>query len=180
MVDSGNHYIIQVKENQRSLCKEFAYAATNVIPLDTHETEEKGHGRIEWRKVSLFEVLPNAVTLLWKNCNRYIVVERKRTIQDITSYETSYYLSDVERNSAAFFGGAVRGHWGIENRLHYVKDVVQNEDNNKVVSLNAPVCISVCGTIAINIHRKNNHQSISYGQIKFGADIPLIIKYIRT
>ena len=149
-------------------------------PIDTYEQEDKGHGRIEVRKVSIYSVAQNKVTALWKNCNRLVVVERKRTLNGETSHETAYYLSDLQSTDAKLFYNTVRGHWGIENRLHYVKDVVQNEDNNKVTSGNAPVSISICGTIAINIHRKNGNQSITYGQIIFGADIPLVLKSIRN
>ena len=160
--------------------KEFINIAQNSSPIDTYEQEDKGHGRIEIRKVSIYSVMPNDVTALWKNCNRFVIVERQRTLNGETSQETAFYLSDLQSTDAKLFYNTVRGHWGIENRLHYVKDVVQNEDNNKVTSGNAPVTISICGTIAINIHRKNGNQSITYGQIIFGADIPLVLKSIRN
>ena len=62
----------------------------------------------------------------------------------------------------------------------WAKDLVHNEDNNGVTSGNAPVVLAVCSTIAINIHRKEGYDSISYGQIKFGARVADILKIIKT
>ena len=54
-------------------------------------------------------------------------------------------------STAEKFAQGIRGHWGIENRLHWVKDVVFQEDNSKIRMSNAPANLSVMKAIAINI-----------------------------
>ena len=65
------------------------------------------------------------------------MVESSRQIGDKISTETRYYLSDLEL-SPQEFNGLVRGHWGIENSLHWVLDVAFREDRQRVRSGNAP------------------------------------------
>lgn len=147
--------------------------------LSEHEETNKGHGRVEKRRVCTFAASGNPKLADWKNMITYIVVYRWRTQKGKTSEELSLYISDLRLLAKAYQQGT-RGHWGIENRLHYVKDVVHNEDGNGVKSNNGPVVLSVCSSIAINIHRKNGHQSISYGQIKFAAAVRDVINTLRT
>jgi len=90
------------------------------------------------------------------------------------------YISDLYHSDAKFFHQVIRGHWGIENRLHYVKDVVHQEDDNQISKDNGPVNAAVLSTIAINIHRKNGNDSIKYGQIKFRAKVKELFGLLRT
>jgi predicted transposase YbfD/YdcC len=147
--------------------------------LSVYEADDKGHGRIEKRRVSTFNASDNPKLAVWCGLKTYIVVERWRTEKGKTSEEKSLYISDLQLSAEAYYQGT-RGHWGIENRLHYVKDVVHNEDNNGVKSGNGPVVLSVCSSIAINLHRKEGNDSISYGQIKFGANIGRVLNIIST
>ena len=68
----------------------------------------------------------------------YLVVERWRTEKGIESYEKALYISNLQLTAKEYYEGT-RGHWGIENRLHYVKDVIYRKDNHDVTSRNAPV-----------------------------------------
>jgi predicted transposase YbfD/YdcC len=79
-----------------------------------------------------------------------------------TSYETAYYISSIRSNKAAFFGNHIRNHWGIENRLHWVKDVCMNEDKSKTVKGMAAENIAILRNIVINIFRTNGYDSIKY------------------
>jgi len=71
-------------------------------------------------------------------------------------------MSDLDLNAEEFHQG-IRGHWGIENRLHWVKDEIHKEDKNKIRCGTGPVAASIFSSIAINIHRKNGNDSISEG-----------------
>lgn len=179
IVESGNHYTIQVKENQPSLYNDIEATAASSTALSVFEEENKGHGRLEKRRLSVYEASDNPKLEVWRGLKSYIVVERWRTEKGVQTQEKSLYISDLQLSAKQYYEGT-RGHWGIENRLHYVKDVVHNEDNNGVKSGNAPVVLSICSTIAINIHRKNGHDSISYGQIKFAAKVEEVLRIIRT
>ncbi len=78
------------------------------------------------------------------------------------SHETAYYISDVRSNKAAYFARHIRAHWGIENRLHWVKDVVLKEDGSKIKKGAAPENFSIMRNIVCNIFRANGLDSIKY------------------
>ena len=73
-------------------------------------------------------------------------VERGGTIE----FETRYYLCSI-KTTAEPFGQAVRGHWGIENRLHWVLDVVFREDLARLRSANAPANMAIVRHAALNL-----------------------------
>ncbi len=147
--------------------------------MTVYEHENKGHGRLEKRCVKVYQSSDNPKLAVWEALKTYIVVERWRTEKGVQSQDKSLYISDLQLSAEEYYEGT-RGHWGIENRLHYVKDVVHNEDKNGVTSGNAPVVLAICSTIAINIHRKEGYDSISYGQIKFGARVNDVINIIKN
>lgn len=184
IIDSGNNYIIQVKRNQKVLHDDIQHTMAHYIPLDMFQLEEKSHGRRSLWSVSVFSVLPNEKNKKWKDLKRYIHVHkevrynpkrRKRhTISD------RLYISSLMVGDAKFFHQSIRKHWSIENKLHWVKDVIHNEDKNQMNTRNGPVNNSIISTISINIHRKNGSQSITDSQIKFGANIKELFHFYKN
>ncbi|MBD2605939.1 transposase [Scytonema hofmannii FACHB-248] len=73
----------------------------------------------------------------------------------------------------------IRGHWGIENRLHWVKDVIFDEDNSTIRMGNAPANLSVMRTIALNILRRNGHASITTAQRFISNDIDKLLALVE-
>lgn len=125
----------------------------------------------------------------WKNLKRFIKVERSRIIKGERSENTCFFISDFipenifpfqGEDTAKYFHIGIREHWGIENKLHWVKDVIHNEDNNGISGKNAPMNLAIMSTIALNIHKKEGNESITYGQMKFGANVKDIIDLLRT
>jgi len=102
--------------------------------LKTAETVEKEHGRLEVRKIAVSaEVVPH---LDWPGAAQVACIERIREIGGKVSTETAYIVTSL---TAAEAGPQrllelSRGHWAIENRLHYVRDVTFNEDRCRVRS----------------------------------------------
>lgn len=100
--------------------------------LKTAETVEKEHGRLEIRKITVSaEVVPH---LQWPGAAQVAKIERTREIGEKVSTETAYIVTSL---TAAEAGPdrlleLSRTHWGIENRLHYVRDVTFNEDRCRV------------------------------------------------
>ena len=96
------------------------------------QTIEKGHGRIETRKIAVSsEVVPH---LEWPGAAQVARIERERRIGDKVSTEVAYIITSLP---AAVAGpervlALARAHWGIENRLHYVRDVSMDEDRCRV------------------------------------------------
>ncbi len=179
IIESGNHYVAQVKGNQKTLFQEIKSIITDQIPISTYHLMEKGHGRNMTWQVSVFDASCSAKALEWTNMQCVILVSRERIEKEKRVESNAFFIADLNLQAMEFHAG-IRGHWGIENRLHWVKDVIHKEDCNGIKKENAPLNRAVLSTMAINIHRKNGNQSITYGQIKFGSNVKELFNLIRT
>ncbi len=102
--------------------------------MKTAETVEKEHGRLEVRKIAVSaEVVPH---LAWPGAAQVARIERIREIGGKASLETAYIVTSLTAAEASpeRLLELSRGHWAIENRLHYVRDVSFNEDRCRVRS----------------------------------------------
>lgn len=176
IIDSGNDYVIQVKGNQKTLFKEIQRTMVEQIPLDTFQVEEKGHGRHSFWFVSVFSAFSSSKLKEWEGLKRFIHVHKEvfhtnKYIRKSFTDNDRLYISSHYSSNAKFFHQGIRNHWSIENSLHWVKDVIHNEDKNRMNTKNGPINNSIISTIAINIHRKRGNHSITDSQIKFGADV---------
>jgi len=169
-----------VKGNQPKLFQSVQQAIVNQSPLSYFEEHEKAHGRDTFWFVTVYNALNHEKAAEWKNLSRFIHVHRISISKGEEAHSNRLYISDLYHSDAAFFHKGIRGHWGIENRLHYVKDVVHREDDNQIRTANGPVNAAVLSTIAMNIHRKNENDSIKYGQIKFRARVKELFELLRT
>jgi predicted transposase YbfD/YdcC len=140
IVEAGGHYCLAVKENQPTL-----YARVQAI-LDAQaepgngpaSTWESGHGRIETRTAWVSTNLEDLGRLArdWPGLAAIALVESHRgrsgphLDQSLTSSRRYYILSQVLDSQQV--QDLVRGHWGIENRLHYVLDVSYGEDQSRI------------------------------------------------
>jgi formylglycine-generating enzyme required for sulfatase activity/predicted transposase YbfD/YdcC len=128
-------YVLAVKENQPALCQEikeyFEYlddAKTRELPEDIWESGiEKGHGRIEQRRIrTATETEFLSGKKEWKDLASIIERQTTCTVGDETSVSIRYFISNKDI-AAEGFGTDIRGHWGIENGLHWMLDVNFNE-----------------------------------------------------
>jgi predicted transposase YbfD/YdcC len=131
IIESGNDYVIQVKGNQRTLLRAITEVVHGQSAISTASNEERSRGRQERRTVKVFYA-PPALTEDWTGLQRVIHIERLVSRNGKTSQTHSYYISSVCSDQAALFAEGVRGHWSIENRLHWVKDVIQHEDDSRI------------------------------------------------
>jgi predicted transposase YbfD/YdcC len=158
----GADYLLAVKENWPSLHAEivrYFADAGNESALDRHETTDGEHGRIEVRRHAVSrEVAWLASDRRFPGEPRFpglqaiamveAAVERNGTI----SHERRYYLSSAPLD-ARLFARAVRCHWHIENRLHWVLDVVFHEDLSRLRSGGGPQNMATVRHIAMNLLR---------------------------
>jgi len=139
IVERGGFYLMTVKGNRRELLDDLAafdWDAKQVAATE-YATTEKAHGRIETRRcrvIGLDLVAPEHVSIPHRRQAFRIERERHLLRSDKTSAETVYGVTSLgpERASASELLNLNRGHWEIENRLHYVRDFTYDEDHNRV------------------------------------------------
>ena len=130
--DKAAHYLFQVKANQPKLLEAIkAVPAENFSP--EHEHTSRGHGRTERRYARVAKAPEN---LDFPHAAQVIVVCRERAdLGDVMiSTETSYYITSLPAQAAGpdRLGRHVREHWGIENKLHWVRDWSYDEDRHQL------------------------------------------------
>lgn len=178
-MDGGNHYVAQVKKNQKTLYEDIRQVAVGQPADSVSVASEKAKGMLVTRETSVFEVGDRKKAGGWAALKTYIEVKRLVVGKGADKTETAYFISDLDLGAAGFNKG-IREHWGIENRLHWVKDVTHGEDKNKIRTDNGPMNASVFSTIAINIHRKHGNGSVSRAQMEYAAHLIDHINVIRT
>lgn len=158
IVDQGGDYVLALKGNQGNLWEDvsqlFAQAqqqAFQGIEYDYYKTQEQGHGRQETRR---YWVMGQTDYLVgaekWAKLTTIGCVESQRQMGDILSCEMRYYLSSLPLD-AQRFAAAVRGHWGIENQLHWILDVAFHEDQSRATAGHSGENLAVIRHIALNL-----------------------------
>lgn len=99
--------------------------------------------------------------------------------QEHLTQSMSYRISDLWLSAKEFAEG-IRKHWGIENRLHWVKDVNYREDDNRIKHQNIAVNMAIFNAVSLNYLRQNVNDSIKYAQIIFGQNFKELCPNIRT
>jgi len=179
IVDSGNDYIVEVKGNQKNLHKQVKKEIESSTPIDSHITEEKNRGRLEKREAYLYSA-PSNIDPEWVEVNRVIKMIRSGIRENKPYHETHYLISSWKTNDAELVSKAIRAHWGIENKLHYVKDVNMNEDKSGIKGGSSAENLSILKNMAINIYRYNGMNSIKYATRKYTNRIKQQMQLIRN
>jgi len=162
IIDSHNDYLITVKNNQKTLRNNLHDLAITTSPLSQYTELDKSRGRKIQRTISVFS-LPENIKSDWLNSQRFIQVTRIGTRKYKPIDQTVYYLSSRQDN-AQTFAAKIRGHWLIENQLHWVRDAVFKEDLSPICHFQAVTNLSILLTIAINLFRFLGFRSITNGQ----------------
>ena len=184
IIDSGNDYCIQVKGNQPKLRQQLEINVSNNSPIDEHQIKEKNRGRTENRVVKLYDDV-SGIDKKWVGVQRIVYVHRfgyrPDKKQDGGWYdEHHYYILSAPIDDAKVVFEGIRGHWHIENRLHHVKDVVQNEDNSNIKVGQAIENLSILKNAAINLFRMNGFQSVKKANITFANKIEKLMTFIKS
>jgi predicted transposase YbfD/YdcC len=159
--ERGAHYLFGLKGNQPSLHQEvlacFDDATCRVLAASKegfHECAEKAHGRSEVRRTwVLRDVDWLKQSDRWPNLKTLVLVEAERTRKGVTSRERRTYISSLDA-PAQRMGDLARGHWHVENRLHWVLDVTFGEDHVRVAKKNGAENLALVRKIALNMLKR--------------------------
>ena len=169
IVESGHDYVIIVKKNQRSLYNSIASLEHKQIPITQANETDTSQSRLVQRNIALYDP-PAAMKEKWVGLKTVAVVHREGNRQGQKFRETMYYITS-QNLSAKELMGQIRGHWGIENKLHWVKDVTFLEDAPLRRGGNAPVNWAIMFTWLITLARRRSRVRIpklsDYGLFKY-------------
>ncbi|AFZ11656.1 transposase IS4 family protein [Crinalium epipsammum PCC 9333] len=161
IIKSQNNYLIALKKNQNKLYEQVKTLTNMIEPSSRCITKEQSHGRQVTREVTVFN---NIIKLKnWSHIQSLIKVERWGWRGSSPYQETVYYISSMSAD-AETFNQRIRGHWRIENQVHWVKDVILNEDKMKIHQIQAATNFSILKTIVLNLFRGLGFISITEGK----------------
>jgi predicted transposase YbfD/YdcC len=175
ILDRGGDYVMIVKENQPQLYADLAelFAEPGVAPFiaDQATSLNKGHGRIEQRR--LRTSLDLADFSDWPGLQQAFILERKAVVLKTGELrqETVYGITSlsVQRAQASQLLSLTRGHWSIENRAHWVRDVTFGEDASQVRKGSLPQMMAALRNCVINLFRLHHFRYIPDGFDFFAA-----------
>lgn len=153
VLDKQAHYILGVKENQKGLLEQVEKVFTITAPSDESTCHHADHGRVETRKCSVIQDLqfldgykdwPGLKCLIKIESERYFKISGK------TEKNTRYYISSLTQD-AKQTNTAIRGHWAIENKLHWILDVVFGEDASRKRKGNSANNFNVITKMALSL-----------------------------
>jgi predicted transposase YbfD/YdcC len=176
-------YCLAVKDNQPTLsadiAKSFLDAMENdfeSVTHDEHKTHDKGHGRIE---VRYYYTMPVPKTLRtahqWEGLTSIGMTITYRNSDLDCDGEVRYYINSFA-SDAKRFAGAVRGHWGIENSLHWVMDVTFREDESRIHKDHGGENVSWLRRLAISLIKRDTtmKDSIRSKRIRAGYNVEFL------
>ena len=161
IIEGQADYVLALKGNQGTLrddVEEFftEQNANNYADCkpSRHQTLEKSHGRIETRTVTAVDAIDWLKERhAWVGLTSIVMVESRREIAAKSEHETRFYITSLSA-CAERISAAIRGHWGIENGLHWVMDMVFRDDECRIRKKNAPANFATVKHMASNLLRQ--------------------------
>jgi predicted transposase YbfD/YdcC len=173
IVKKGADYMFSLKGNQETLHEEvkeywdmldFNKPAAEASGIKFHSTSryEEKHGRKETRDYAVSDDVQWLVKQFpqWKSVKSIGAVESTRDMGNGEKTERRYFISSLDADEK-LFAHAVRSHWGIENRLHYMVDVIYREDACQVRKDWSPRTLGLIRKIALTIARSDKESKTS-------------------
>ncbi len=182
----GGYYMMVVKRNQRRLYDDLALffqlpaIAADHEQSDRVQTITKRHGRLETRTLECstagaeYLVWPGIAQIVRRTCERTIIKTGKHSV------EVSYGLTNLgpDEARAAHLEAFWRGHWTIENRKHYVRDVTLGEDQGQAYCGSTPQALASLRNALIDLMRQHGWSNLADALRHYGASIPHVLGLI--
>ena len=153
------HYLRTVKDNQPTLRAAIESVFERAcetdfadVRCDGHESDDDGHGRHEERYVTVVYE-PEGLPAQWPDVAAVVQVNRERQVGGERTVTSHDYITS-HPGTAAEFAGWIRGHWDIENGLHWVLDVVFREDRSRIRAANAGANLALIRRVAVALLRR--------------------------
>jgi len=200
IIEADADYVLALKGNQEKVHEEVksfldtsleqqkqqrpkgALVPKEAAALKSWETVEKDHGRIETRRYYQSDYLDwFADKGKWEGLRSVGMVESTRELDGKTTVERRYYLSSLKLEVETF-ARAVRGHWGVENKLHWVMDVCFREDQSRARQGYAAENLATLRRLALNLlkREKTKKRGIKGKQLNASWHHPYLLRLLRV
>ena len=140
-----------------------------------------GYGRIETRSIrATADIAWLQERHDWNSLQSIIAVTAKREIGDKVTKETRYFISSLDANDPKRLKRLVRGHWAIENNLHWVLDVAFDEDSNRTRKGHSASNLAIIRHIALNLitAEKTSKVGVKIKRLKAGWDNDYLLRIL--
>ena len=174
--DRGGDYVLSLKANQPRLHEDIQALFTDAeahgyrdLPHTMAETVDADHGRLEVRRAWATEDLAwLSQRRRWPGLRSVVRVDAERTVGLHTTRETRYFISSLPAD-AAHLARVVRGHWTIENGLHWVLDVAMHQDHTRIRTGHAPENLATLHHIALNLLKQEHTEKLGIKNKRLAA-----------
>ncbi|QLE58114.1 ISAs1 family transposase [Nostoc sp. TCL26-01] len=175
IINSGNDYLIGLKENQPTLYKMAQTQSQTQLPLSSATIEDNTHHRQVVRCSQVFAA-PERLQSQWAGLKTFVQVERSG-IRDGESFQERQFYICSQLLSAEDALTDTQQHWGIENRLHWVRDVTFCEDFPLRRGGNAPVNWAILHNFFITLARFLGFRTIPQAQRALANQIQKVFSF---
>lgn len=176
----GAHYVFTLKGNQPTLHAQVQDLPWKDVPA-TDTTIDTSRGRSVIRKLQIATV-KDRVLPQWPGLRQIGKLTRTRTINEETSVEVVYVLTSLPSfvAGAAYIADTIRGHWNVENKIHWVRDTTFNEDKNQVRTGFAPRNLAALVNATLNAFRLVGVRSVDETANELHASNRLIRRVLEA
>ena len=178
IVAQKGHYLVRVKRNAKLLFEAIEHQTSADSPTAWIQSNHKKH-TLAKREIHCFGYKDQVPA--WKKIKVATVIRVERTFmrKEGPCLETAYYATSHRWNEqqAAFF---IRKHWEIENKLHWVKDVLFKEDTKTPNKGNVPQNLAMVYNIVVSLYRRNGFNSITKAMRTCAHDINRLFDMLKN
>lgn len=161
LAQRGAHYVFTVKGNQPTLLEQLEQNPWKEVP-DEDRVRTFANGRVIFRTTKCAKLSPG---IRFPHAEQAIQIIRKSRKQGQKTWhiETVYAVTSLPTQlaSPARIGALIRGHWSIENSLHWRRDVVWQEDKSQIRTANSPQVMAILRNIAITLLKRAGYKNIA-------------------
>lgn len=178
------HYLVAVKGNQGQLSEAVQAAheracLADFAGCDAYEEIETGHGRHEERHTVVLPV-PAGLAPSWPDVAAVVAVARERVVGEAVTSSLAFYLTSAA-GTAADHAARVRGHWEVENGLHWVLDVAFREDESRTTAGHGGANLGLLRRVAVSLLRRvETTGSIQARRMRAGWDDDFLLNVLQA
>ena len=162
VVSEGGDYLLIVKGNQKGLYEDIELCFEEPVAGETYayaETEDRHGDRKDRRRLWSTDTL--RTYLDWPGHQQVMKVERRCRVNGKTTRQVRYAITSLGDRTPDSLLQLIRGHWGIENGLHYVRDVTLGEDGSQIRTGSAPQVMAAVRNLVLTILRLSGAVNIA-------------------